>query len=161
MKLLTWQDDWALGIDPVDADHRTLIGHLLDICLRFCPQAAALADPPHGIRAPGPSPIAGPGDLIEALTGFGEEVRAHCEREEAFMRAIKYPRLAEHQAEHLALMAEFDAMVSDCRARDVRVFEETTQEFIRHWILGHILGADRAFADAYFSLCGLENVRSG
>jgi hemerythrin len=149
-KLLTWRKEWSLGIGVLDADHRALIEALTDICLRYCPQAAS--------HAPFPGRVATPAiALADALATFGEKVRAHCRREEAFMRAIDYDRWSEHAELHVILMTRFDAMVRDCRARGTQVFDEVGQAWVHDWLLGHIIGSDREFAYAYFNLVGLES----
>lgn len=159
---MTWRDEWCLGIDVLDADHRALIGHLIDISLRFCPQAAMPMGIHGGIRIPGGSVFAGsgPADLVGALAAFGEKVRAHFRREEAFMRAIDYPQAAEHEAEHVALMTEFGSMLREWRAHGITVLDETAQERVRHWLISHVLQSDREFAKVYFELCGLEEPRA-
>ena len=149
-KLLTWRKEWSLGIGVLDADHRALVEALTDISLRYCPQAVA--------HVPFPGRLPGPGfGLAEALAGFGERMRAHCRREEAFMRAIDYDRWSEHAELHVILMAKFDAMVRDCRVRGTQVFDEIGQAWVHDWLVGHIVGSDREFARAYFNLVGLES----
>lgn len=142
-KLLTWRDEWSLNIEALDRDHRDLIDQLGDICLRFCPEAS------RG-RA---------GDanaLIDALARLGESMRDHFQREEEFMRAFSYEGVGEHQSEHALLMAEFTSLLRDWRREGLSVFDETSQGIVRDWLLAHILGADRAFADTYFRLCGSD-----
>lgn len=146
-KLMTWRDEWSIGIATLDADHRALIETLMDICLRFCPESGA------GTAASGPGQAGG---LVDALEGMGEQVREHFRREEAFMRAIGYERLGEHVREHAVLMAELKDMLRDWRERDIRVFDDSTHEAMRQWLLTHILETDRSFADAYFRICGID-----
>jgi hemerythrin len=142
-KLLTWRDEWSLNIDDLDRDHRALIDQLADICLRFCPEASwgragnALA-------------------LIDALSDLGEAMRAHFQREEEFMLAFGYEGIGQHRSEHAMLMAEFTAMLREWRADGLHVFDEMAQGGIRDWLLAHILGADREFANVYFRLCGRQ-----
>lgn len=142
-KLLTWREDWSLHIEALDRDHRALIDQLADVCIRFCPEASS-----------GRSGDANA--LIDALTQLGESMREHFRREEDFMRAFDYEGIGEHQSEHALLMAEFTAMLREWRANGLHVFDEATQGLVRDWLLAHILGADRAFAETYFRLCGRE-----
>ncbi|MFD2113997.1 bacteriohemerythrin [Thiorhodococcus fuscus] len=142
-KLLTWRDEWSLHIDVLDKDHRALIERLSDICVRFCPEASA-----------GRS-----GDamaLLDALSQLGDEMRQHLQREEDFMRAFDYEGVGEHQSEHALLLAEFTALLREWRAEGLHVFDESTQSVLSDWLLAHILGADREFADVYFRLCGKD-----
>ena len=140
-KLLTWHDEWSLDIELLDQDHRALIEQLADICLRFCPEAS------HGRSGDANA-------LLDALARLGESMRAHFQREEAFMRSFDYECIGEHQCEHAVLMAEFTALLREWREEGLTVFDETTQGIIRDWLLAHILGADRHFAETYFNLFG-------
>ncbi len=142
-RLLAWRQDWSLNIEALDRDHRALIDQLGDICLRFCPEAT--------------SGRAGDANaLIDALSQLGDSMRDHFQREEDFMRAFDYAGIGEHQCEHAMLMAEFTSMLREWRAEGLPVFDETIQGIVRDWLLAHILGADRTFADAYFRLCGRD-----
>lgn len=142
-RLLTWHDEWSLNIETLDQDHRHLIEQLGDICLRFCPEAS------HGRSGDANA-------LLDALTRLGESMREHFQREEAFMRSFDYEGIGEHQCEHAMLMAEFTALLREWRVEGLTVFDETCQGFIRDWLLAHILGADRHFAETYFNLFGSD-----
>jgi hemerythrin len=163
-KLLTWRDEWSLGIEPLDRDHRALIELLGDLCLRHCPEIADLRvarpfDPRRHLAFAKPGGVSA--GLLADLADLGERVRIHFRREEAFMRAIGYERLAAHEGEHAILMAEYAEMLRTWREGGLAVFDSHTQEGVRRWLLDHILGADRNFARVYFDLCGHEAVRAG
>ena len=158
-KLLTWREEWSLGIEPLDRDHRALIERMGDLCVRYCPE---LADP-RTIRSQGAmmlSAFTRPGGqstgLLVDLADLGERVRVHFRREEAFMRAIRYDRRGEHECEHAILMAEYTEMLRGWQERSLRVFDGTIQEGVRRWLLDHILGSDREFARVYFRICGQD-----
>ena len=159
-KLLTWRDEWSLGIETLDRDHRAMIERMGDLCVRYCPQ---LVDPrlrpPLGGRTQ--SAFALPGEqspgLIADLQALGELMRTHMRREEAFMRAIGYERLADHKGEHAILMAEYREMLRGWQESGLQIFDESTQESVRRWLLDHVLGADREFAEFYFRICGHEH----
>ena len=57
-------------------------------------------------------------------------------------------------------MAEYTEMLRGWKDEDLTVFDEATQEDVRRWLLDHILGADRSFAEYYFRICGQEAVRA-
>lgn len=142
-RLLTWRDEWSLHIPVLDGDHQALIEHLDSLCRRFCPESP-------GWRS---------GDanaLLEALEAFGEQMREHFRREEALMQAIDYAGMADHCREHALLMAEYTALLREWRAAGLTEFNTETQEALRHWLLAHILVADREFATAYFQLSEAE-----
>lgn len=136
-RLLTWRDEWSLNIPVLDEDHRALIEQLAELCRRFCPEAS-------GGRS---------GDanaLLNALEALGEQMRAHFHREEALMQTIDYAGMVDHCGEHALLMAEYTALLREWRAAGLTVFRAEIQETLRHWMLAHILGADREFASVYF-----------
>ncbi len=163
-KLLTWREEWSLGIDPLDRDHRALIERMGDLCVRYCPELAdprikgclssrllgAFARP--GTESPG---------LLADLADLGERMRAHFRREEAFMSAIGYPRRERHEGDHALLMAEYTEMLRSWQEQGIAVFDGSTQEGVRRWLLDHILGADRDFARVYFDLCGQDEAQAG
>lgn len=163
-KLLTWRDEWSLGIEALDRDHRALIERMGDLCMRYCPE---LIDP-RARRTPGgrilgtfARPGENPPGLLADLADLGERMRTHFRREEAFMRAIAYERRADHEREHALLMGEYAAMLRDWQARGLTVFDEATQEGVRRWLMDHILAADRAFTQVYFELCGQDAAPAG
>lgn len=152
-KILTWREDWTLRIDPLDDDHRRIVDLLLDIALRFRDEPDAAGRGDFGDTGVDPG---GEGGLYDALARLGEFTRNHFRREEEFMRTIDYPGLAEHRSEHALLMAEHTAMVRELRARGAERLAPEDLENLKHWVVAHILGADRGFADFYFEICGGE-----
>lgn len=140
-KLLTWRDEWSLNIEMLDQDHRDLIEQLGNICLRFCPEAS------HGRSGDANA-------LLDALTRLGESMREHSQREEALMRSFDYEGIGEHQCEHAVLLAEFTTLLREWREEGLTVFDTASQGILRDWLLAHILGADRHFAETYFTLFG-------
>lgn len=144
-KILTWRDDWTLRIDTLDDDHRGIVNLLVEIACRY-------ADEPQTPSVPGDN--APEGDLCEALDRLGAFTRQHFQREEEFMRTIDYPGLAEHRSEHALLMAEHTSMVRELRERGAKRLGPRELEALKQWVVAHILGADRGFADHYFEICG-------
>ncbi len=156
-KLLTWREEWSLGIEPLDRDHRALIERMGDLCVRHGPELAGprLARPQDTLTRSAFARLGGASaGLLPDLADLGERMRAHFRREVAFMRAIRYERSGQHEGEHAILMAEYTAMLRGWQERDLRVFDEATQEGVRRWLLDHILGSDREFARFYFRICG-------
>jgi hemerythrin len=144
---LTWRDDWAVSIDALDDEHRTLVEGLSEICQRHgdlndTPDAQLMRNGRHG-RAT---------DLVADLEHLGEQVRDHFRREEAFMRSVDYPDIAEHQCEHALLMAEYQEMVRDLRQRGETRLDAAMIKSLNDLLIPQILGADRAFAAYYLRM---------
>lgn len=141
---LDWRDDWSLGIPELDEDHRALFESLALLVRRF----GRRRTPRAGADDTGADAEA----LFAALTALGERVREHFQREEAFMLAFDFDGIGDHRSEHALLMAEYADMLREWREQGRRTLDEPLQEAIRQWVLDHILGADRDFADTWFSL---------
>ena len=151
--LLKWRDEWTLRINTLDEDHRAIVDILLDIASRF-------GEKPDGEEGQGQQAGKGDGasvaDLCAALDRLGSFTREHFRREEEFMRTIDYPKLPHHRSEHALLMAEHTALVRDLRARGVGRLGRSELDDLKHWVVAHILGTDRGFADHYFKICGRD-----
>jgi hemerythrin len=144
---LTWRDDWAVAIDALDDEHRTLVEGLSEICQRY----ADLSDTPDAqLTRSGRRGRAT--DLVADLEHLGEQVRDHFRREEAFMRSVDYPDIAEHQCEHALLMAEYQEMVRDLRQRGETRLDAAMIKSLNDLLIPQILGADRAFAAYYLRM---------
>lgn len=156
-KLLTWREEWSLGIEPLDRDHRALIERMGDLCVRYGPE---LAGPRTSrsqdavIRSAFARLGGASAGLLSDLADLGERMRVHFKREVAFMRAIRYERSGHHEGEHAILMAEYAEMLRRWQEQDLRLFDEVTQEAVRRLLLDHILASDREFASFYFRICG-------
>lgn len=91
-------------------------------------------------------------DLIAALEELADLAREHFRHEEDLMRAINYPDLAAHRSEHALLLAEFVEMVRDLERQSITQLDADTLMSLHHWLVGHMVGADKDYADYYFSL---------
>lgn len=142
-KLLSWDDEWSLGIAPLDKDHRDLADRYSDIVLRFCPEAIA-----HRAEC---------GEaLLSALAELGEAARRHFWRAETFMASLGYEGVEAHRAENAQMMEEYTRLLHAWRKEKLQVFDESAQTVVREWLLAHILGTNRDFACHFFQVSGQE-----
>lgn len=82
MTLLEWRDEFRIGIEEVDHEHRELI-------------ALINAAHAHGVGA----------DTVEAALGeIYAAITAHFALEEKDMRALNYPSLPAHKTDHESLL---------------------------------------------------------
>ena len=149
-KILTWRDEWALRIDTLDDDHKAIVDLLLEIAHRFGDQP----EPSEGSEESAETEEHTDNDLYAALERFSAFARLHFQREEEFIRTIDYPGLADHRSEHALLMAELTDMVRELRERGVVRLGPQDLDALKQWVVTHILGTDRKFADHYFRICG-------
>jgi hemerythrin len=149
VKILTWRDEWTLGIDTLDDDHRKIVDLLLEVA-----QCCSNETESHEMSEEGLDAENGyTEDLYAALERFGTAARRHFQREEEFIRTIDYPGLPDHQSEHALLMAELTDMLRDLRERGATKLGPQDLEALKQWVIAHILGADRKFAEHYFEIC--------
>jgi hemerythrin len=118
MSLIEWQDDFALGIDSVDHEHRTLI-ELIN-SLHNC-----LSDNT---------------DKVEIERVFGEiesAIAAHFALEEKAMRDLAYDQYAEHKTDHELLLDDIrdiaDAYVEGAYAE----LSTLLSEHLKLWFSDH------------------------
>jgi len=149
-KILTWRDDWMLRIDILDKDHRAIVDMLRGIARRFGEEPEQQEE----VRQEsGNQDSADSGDLYAALEKLGSYTRAHFQREEEFMRTIDYPHIADHRSEHAMLMAEHTALIRELGEREAERLGPAELEILKHWVVAHVIGGDRGFADHYFKIC--------
>lgn len=118
-----WTDDLSIGVEAIDADHRTLVGMIGD-----------LQDAIENNR----------GDAIigEILVRLTDYVGSHLEREEQVMRAVGYPGLTEHHRLHDELMREMSGLVYEYETNNLKTTEHTLA-FMKTWLMTHMMTEDR------------------
>jgi hemerythrin len=131
---LRWLPHWTLGVDFMDWDHRCLVV-LFNRCVRELETWRTRGALGHGFHR-----------SLAALEALGALSRAHFRREEAVMREAAYPALAAHKTEHDLLLAEYTAMLREIRARGASGLDAQAFKALKQWLVGHLLGDDRALA---------------
>lgn len=127
MPLIPWSPDLEVGVDEIDHQHRTLV----TIVNRLY---EAIVDGREKSTL---------NELIKELehyTGY------HFATEEALMKAYGYEFMAYHQADHRSMSLQirnFLAAPEQNFANPQSVFE-----FLQHWLIEHIAGADRHLGEA-------------
>lgn len=97
MSLIKWKDEFNLGIEEVDNEHRDLV---------------ALINALHEAMLAG----AGRADILEGISQIYTLVSAHFEREEAFMRESRYMAYAEHKEDHEVLLDDLREIIEQVRS---------------------------------------------
>src|SRR5215472_18692606 len=103
MALLQWKDQYSVGIEAVDHEHRELI----DLINKLHDEMSA-----HGGK---PAIEAFFGDLYKGIS-------AHFALEERFMRERGYDQLGQHKSDHERLLDEIRDLMEDYEVNDL--FEE-------------------------------------
>ncbi len=118
---MPWQARYAIGIRALDLDHQ-LLCQTLDTLLE-------------ALRSGGSARVVE--DTIEVLRAYATE---HFRREEEVMRAVRYPELAAHVAEHDAFRRK--ALELDLARRQSTLAASEVVRYLIEWLPSHIGGAD-------------------
>ena len=94
--LITWMDEYALGIEEVDEDHRALIKLINDL---------------HATLNAGSSDE----DIVQFLYEVHTRTAAHFAAEERIMRRSGYAEYDTHKGDHARLLDETLDMIDDYR----------------------------------------------
>lgn len=121
MILLQWRDEFRIGIEEVDYEHRVLI-ELINVA--------------HG-RATAGAP------LEDALAEIHAVVTAHFALEEKDMRARHYHGLESHKSEHERLLDDIRDMM-DGAAAGTYPGDEAFAARLNEWFAGHFRTQDVA-----------------
>jgi len=132
-----------LDIRSVDAEHLEL-ADLLNRLAGLQPGDAAAGD---GVSN-GTAEADGAAQLLALLDQLEAETRAHFASEEQLMQEAAYPAWRAHRREHTMLMAELRCFVREIHqgAGHLQLRDLLS---LKQWLVGHIAGADRKFADFY------------
>ena len=100
MTLLEWRDEYRIGIDEVDSEHKALIDMINGACTLIEPGASN-------------------DDLERALGEIYAVCTAHFALEEKDMRLRSYPRLLEHKEDHERLLDDIRDLMDYVAAHGV------------------------------------------
>lgn len=125
MTLLHWQENFRIGIEEVDYEHRELIELINSL-------HAALS----GERA---------GERVEAFLGeIFADIAAHFALEERVMRERRYDALAAHKADHERLLDELRDIM-DAQADGAELDDADLSARLSAWFGEHFQSHDARF----------------
>ncbi len=127
MDRFIWSDEYSVGIRSIDMDHQGLFIEMNDL--------KDAVEHNRGDRIIG--------NTIDNLVRY---VHDHFEREERMMRVYRYPGYRRHKEAHDKLAGQVYAIqkLYDCDASTVDL--DKMVEFLRGWLMRHILGSDMDYA---------------
>lgn len=131
MDLFEWNDRFKLGHERIDADHMKLVALINELTEAM-------------IRREGKEVC---GLVLDELVNY---FKTHFAMEERLMATHGYPQTAAHKAEH----AKFVSEILDSKARfDAGSVTLTVSllNFLREWLVAHILSTDKALVAAIAS----------
>lgn len=127
MPLIEWNDDLKTGFRPMDSEHRRL---------------ANLVNELHEYLVAGSSLT-----LIDAVfQQIAAHTVVHFRHEEKLMAEYGFPDLAAHREAHLELERQITELLQRIEL-GAPVFSLELVEFLKSWLVSHILTLDKAFGE--------------
>lgn len=127
MSTFVWREEYNVGIDLVDRQHRRLAGLLLEL-------DGALRDG-HG-----------PGGAEDVLPDLVAYTQTHFRDEEALMETAGFPELADHRSRH-AMIAERVRQYRDRVQQEDPGAAVELCRYLQGWLVRHVCETDRRFGD--------------
>lgn len=126
MTKIEWNEGLSLGLEKIDRQHK----HLIDL-------ANSLLAATHRMAT---------AEIHKIFHQFREYTVYHFNEEEEYMKSIKYPKLEDHQRQHIDLKNQVKQF-QDTIYRHGTIPEEEILEFLRNWLINHIIQSDLAIKD--------------
>lgn len=127
MILLSWQDNYRVGVPLIDAEHQ----YIFKLINEF-----------HDKHALGNTRS----EVLQVLNRLVAYAEEHFQHEETLMRDIGYPRLARQQDLHEKLYSSIFAL-NEKLSLDAAKVDAETMRFLKNWIVEHILKEDMDIGD--------------
>ncbi len=127
MAIIRWRDSYSVGIEQFDKDHQILVGLVNQVyeVIRDKESAEVLDD------------------AVEKLVDY---TCHHFQQEEEAMERAGFSGLEEHCREHQMLTDQVQGFQERVKRGDHDLKVEF-YHFLREWLLDHIMGLDKQYAD--------------
>lgn len=127
MEYLVWSERFSVGVEELDAQHRTLFTLINDLQTGI-------------VFSKGRDAVA------EALRRMTDYVHEHFSTEEEYMLQYGFPGLEQHRAKHADFVDETLAFAKRFAEDDDDGLADVILRFLRDWLVNHILHSDRQYA---------------
>jgi hemerythrin len=122
--LLQWRDEYLVGVEELDFEHKDLFERLNEL-------HENLAN--HDEKA----------KIEDCLGEIHTRVLAHFALEERFMLDTKFPNYERHKKEHDDFLEVIADIIERFRTSSELSYGEALEEQLQHWILYHITTSDQ------------------
>ena len=122
MALITWKDEFSVGIPDVDYEHQKLIALINDL---------------HAAMSRDDSSVT----VMDFLGEIYAQVSAHFALEEKIMRDRAYDQYAEHKADHESLLDELRDIMDDYE-ESAYFSDDTFANAVGNWFTDHFKNRD-------------------
>lgn len=126
---LVWNDDFKLGIEAIDLEHKTLFDHFQKL------YSLMHDDKGHEYFE----------ELLDFLKNY---VKTHFENEEKYQEEINYPLIASHKEAHRTLTKKLDDLIVAHVNKEITDIDLIRINlFLQDWLIHHVLIEDQKISD--------------
>lgn len=122
MKLVEWRDEFKIGIEEVDFEHRELIELINELYSETKKENSAMA-------------------VMDCLEEIFAKISAHFALEEKVMRDLQYDQYEDHKEDHERLLDSIMDIMDDY-ADDPNLDEEQFADRLNDWFTQHFSTKD-------------------
>ncbi|MEA1889388.1 MAG: hemerythrin family protein [Pseudomonadota bacterium] len=133
-KFFEWRNEWSLGIEIIDRQHRQL-AVILNKIVELSFNNGGQSDSEQRSN-----------QLHDQLNILYEKISEHFNDEEDLMLKVNYPGYAEHAHDHLMLRVELKQYISHIE-EELDHIDIGTLNSLKTWFVSHIISSDKEFAD--------------
>ncbi|WP_135077254.1 bacteriohemerythrin [Terasakiella sp. SH-1] len=130
--LLGWRTEYNVGLDIIDEHHKQLLSLTKDL-ISAIKQQTALPK------------------IQKIAQELADYTRFHFEKEEEIFNEAGYSEATSHIEKHRKLATQLDALTERCAKRLNKKEAEQIYNFLKRWVLLHILLEDRKYASYILS----------
>jgi hemerythrin len=125
-EIFAWKPEMSVGRDQLDRDHKGIIKALNEL--------SALRESHDDDKV---QPV------LSRLLNY---TVSHFGREEAYMREIGFSRIGEHEQQHDQFIQKIQFFLSEYREGRRSMLASEMADFLRAWLVEHIMSEDKAYA---------------
>lgn len=131
MALLEWSDNYSVGVELFDRQHKKLIDLINELNESMK-------------KGEGKAKV---GDIIDKLLNYAAE---HFKSEEDYFSQYGYPEEQEHRKQHKSFVEDVTKFKLDFD-RDKLFLSIEVMNFLKDWLIKHILDSDKNYSDFFAS----------
>ena len=124
---MVWKDEYSVGIDSLDNDHKKLISLLNQFTMAY---DYAMSEEYER----------------EALNDLISYTKYHFEREEKLLEQHDYPDVIAHKAQHKKMIEQVNGFMDIYSEKGHDSLNEISS-FLSHWLINHINGTDKEYSE--------------
>ena len=129
MEKIRWKDEYSVGIEKIDHQHR----HLFEIINKLIDHSGASKDS---------------GLVTETLTEMLNYAKEHFTTEEELMQEYGYPEIESHKEQHIHFFKTTAELSVNALNKQSMVASEIV-EFLKMWLTLHILKCDMKYKEFF------------